>query len=98
MKELILQSLSAHKTYVLSRIECAEGAVYYEEMFDSIQRYVQTFENYFVPLFVLEHSFAQLRPSRFSLNRELKYKRLALEHANQVIVGINKRFNGHVES
>jgi hypothetical protein len=92
MKPLILESLEAHRKYVVSRIDCFQGKTYYQEMFETIQQYVQTFEDYAVLLFVLEHSFSQLRGSLFSLNRELEYKKLALKHASEVIVGINKRF------
>lgn len=92
MKDLILVSLQAHREYVLSRIENAEGKVYYEEMMDNIKRFVQSLDNYYLPVFVLELAFSQLRNQRFSLNRELKYKKLALAHANEIITCINRRF------
>jgi len=93
MKDLVLKSLDAHKKYIVARIECPKGRVFYEEMFTNIQTYVQAFDSYYLTVFVLEAAFSQLRESPFSLNRELKYKRLALEHASDVIVSLNKRFN-----
>lgn len=92
MKSLILQSLEAHRKYVVDHIDSSEGRKYYQEMFETIQRYVKSFEDYTVPIFVLEHAFSQLRESGFSLNRELRYKKLALKHASEVILKINKRF------
>lgn len=92
MKQLILESLQAHRDFVISRIESEKGKVYYQEMFETIQTYVQSLDNYYMPIFVLETAFSQLRKAPLSLNRELKYKKLALQHATDVIVCINKRF------
>lgn len=92
MKDLVLISLDAHRDYVVSKIESKVGRLYYQEMMETIRHFVLAVDNYYLPVFVLEHSFAQLRESPLSLNRELKYKRLALEHATEVMVSINKRF------
>ena len=92
MKDLILQSLKAHKIYALSCIQSPKNQLYYQEMFENVERYVQSFENYYMPIFVLEHSFSQMRDQKFFINSELRYKKLALEHASNVILAINKRF------
>lgn len=97
MKPLILECLQAQKDYVVKHIDSAKGKLYYNEMMGNIQRVVQSFDNYHGPLFVLEMSFSQMRESKFFLNEELKYKKLALEHATDVIVSLNKRF-GNAQS
>lgn len=97
MKPLVLECLQAQKEYVTKHIDSPKGKLYYNEMMDNIQRVVQSFDNYYGPLFVLEMSFAQMRESWFSLNQELKYKKLALQHTTDVIVSLNKRF-GNAQS
>lgn len=94
MKDLILKSLRAHQKFVIERTEVKNGSVYYNEMMEDIIRYIQALENYSMALVVLEQSFSQLRTQPLSLNRELKYKRLAIEHASDVIISLHRRFGG----
>lgn len=92
MKDLVLQSLKAHEDYTLSRIDSPQNQIYYVEMMVDVQKFVQSYDNYFVPVLALATSFEQLREPSFSFNQEIKYKKLALTQAVDVIVCINKRF------
>lgn len=94
MKDLIITSLKAQQEYVSARIKPKAGQQYYNEMMDYIIILISRFENYQMCLIILEQVFANLKPQIFSLNYELKYKKLAIRQASETVITITDRFNG----
>lgn len=94
MKDLILVSLNAHIVYVSDRIKSPTDRLYYLEQMRDIKQYIQVFENYPAFLAVLDNSLSKIRPVLFSLNKEIKYKRLAVKQASEIVIAIHNRFGG----
>lgn len=94
MKDLILISLNAQIVYVSDRIKSPTDRLYYLEQMKDLKQYIQMFDNYPVFLAVLENALSKIRPVTFSLNKEIKYKRLAVKHASDIVISIHNRFNG----
>ncbi len=93
MKDLILKSLDAHKRFVTSKMRL-QNAVYYKEIYNIVNSLIRSNDNYFVTLATLEAVLNQLRISKLLPNDELKYKKLAIAHINEVILVIVERFSG----
>lgn len=94
MKGLILISLRAHKQYGLSHIKSQKDQQYYSDMMDYLEAIVISYDNFIGPILVLEQTFSSLEEHALCLNREVKYKRLAIAHVGDIIISISQRFNG----
>lgn len=99
--ELIIQSIEAHREYVLNHIKSEKDQSYYNDMINTVISILQTYYNdpslYLSHLLTLETVFKDLQLPRFSFSNEIKYKKLALEHVIDVIFCIHKRF-GYAQS
>lgn len=98
MKDLILNSLLAHREYVVSHIQSARNQKHYCEMFDDVISIYARFDNALPALLCLSQTFEKLSIPKHSFNQELKYKSLAIEHSLDVICSIMERFEGKLHA
>ncbi len=99
MKELIYKSLMAHQKFVTSDLPNAKCIGYYNEIFQEAYHIISTSQQTpFVALAAMEMVLdgIKTKANPFSSNAELKYKRLAISHINEVVITLHNRFDGHL--
>lgn len=93
MNDLIEISLRAHQKYVTSRMDNSKNVLYYNEMFNVLLNL-----NPDLKTAALIHVINQLRDNKFWPSRELKYKKLAVKHYQEVVQNLSNRLNGKLHA
>lgn len=93
MKDLIIQSINAHEVFFCLR-HSERINEHYSSMVNTIRHLIFTSDNYYMSVLNLLLEFRALKDHWYSINQEVRYKKLALEHADEIITNLNKRFVG----
>ncbi|NJO65312.1 MAG: hypothetical protein HC836_46620 [Richelia sp. RM2_1_2] len=90
--DLLLISMKAHQAYVTSRMASKLHQKYYTDIYFVALQIIRSTPNYKTALAAIDATLSSLSDNKYWPNTELKYKKLAIKHINDIVLSISNRF------